>query len=226
MLIDVILLLILLALALSGYRKGLLMSLLGLLTVVLCCLGASWAQQALTPRAAEYLVPQVASTLESTMTVQVAEATQQTLEQAGEVGLKIGGQEMTLSDIAELLAHLGIDVEGTVTEETSNALAPAVETAAQAAAQALVERVAGVFIYLVAFLILYLLLHSGALALNVMSRLPVIHTLNQAGGALVGIAEGMLAMVVAAAVLRQSGLVLQELGPFSALLMRLAASLF
>ena len=36
MLIDVILLLFLLAMVLSGYRKGLLMGLLGLITVVLC----------------------------------------------------------------------------------------------------------------------------------------------------------------------------------------------
>ena len=222
MLIDVILLLFLLAMVLSGSRKGLLMGLLGLITVVLCCLGASWAQQALTPKAADYLEPQVAATIEAGITAQVDQSTQQALDQAGSAGLMIGGQEMTLSDIADLLGRFGIDVEGTVTQCTSDALAPAVAAAAQAAARAIVEKIAGVLIYFAAFLILYLVLHNLALALNVVSRLPVIHTLNHAGGALAGFAGGMLALVVGAAVLCRSGLAPQALGPFSSLLMGLA----
>ncbi len=222
MLIDVILLLILVALVLSGYRKGLVLSLLGLVVTVLCCLGASAAQQALTPTVVEYLEPSLASSIQDSLEERLARETQDTLEEAGNASLDIGGYRMSLSDLAGLL---GIDVEDTVLQGASDALAPAVEAAAHTAAQAILEQVAGVMIYFAAFLILHLVLHSVALALNVVDRLPVIHTLNRVGGAVFGLLGGLLAITVAAAVLLRAGFSLSELGPLTQLFLSLGSRL-
>lgn len=215
MLIDVILLLILLVCALSGYRRGLLMSLMSLVVIVLCCFGASVAQRALTPKAVAYMEPLLTETIQEGIETQLETETQQALEDAGNTGLIIGGQSMSLSDLAELLGRFGIDVEAQVTEKTSTALAPAVEAAAQAAAEAIAEQLAGTVIYFLAFLILYLVLHSIALAVNVVDRMPVIHTMNRLGGVVLGLLGGLWVMTASLAVLSQAGLALPEPGPLT-----------
>lgn len=205
MLIDVICLLILVACCLSGYRKGLLMSLCSLLVLVLCCLGASLAQQNLTPKAVAYLEPILTEKVEVQLQAELEDQTQQAVEQAEDTGLVIGGQQVTLGDLADFLGRFGLDVEQSVTEGASEAMEPMVRAAAQAVARAVVEPIAEVLIFFSAFLVLYLVLHSVVLAVNVVDRLPVLHTLNRAGGAIFGLIGGGLMLTVALVVLNRTG---------------------
>lgn len=205
MLIEVVILLVLLASALSGYRKGMLMSLCTLLVLVLCSLGASAAQRQLTPRAVEYMTPKLQATIQESMEEKLQEGASEALEDAGEVGITIGGQSVTLGDLMELLSRFGLDVQTQVKEGSQQAMEPMLEEAAYAVALAMVQPAAELVIYLAAFLILYLALHSVALAVNVVDRLPVIHTLNRLGGALLGLLGGALLLTVILTVLRQAG---------------------
>ena len=225
MLIDIILLLILLAMILSGYRKGLLMSLMRLIIVILCCLGASTAQAALTPRVTDYLEPKLTAAIRPAMEAGIRQETENALEEAGQAGLTIGGEELTLGDLAGLLGQFGLDVEQTVTDSTVDTLEPALDAAAQTLAHVITLRVAGALIYFSAFLILSLILHNVALAVNAVDRLPVIHTFNRMGGALLGLLGGLTAMVVAAAVCRQAELLPKHLGPFSQIIVGAAEHL-
>ena len=225
MLIDVILILILVMCALSGYRKGLLMSLLGLLVIVLCCLGATAARNALTPRAAAYLEPRLAGYLQSNLESGLQENASEALEGGTETGLTVGGRQITFADLAELLRQFGLDVEETVSEAADGTISYAAEAAARALARALTEQIAGAVIFFAAFIILYLLLHSAALALNMVDRVPVVHTFNRMGGLLLNLCGGLLAMIVATAVFRQAELLPVEPGPFSLLLIDLSRQL-
>lgn len=225
MLIDVICLLILVACCLSGYRKGLLMSLCSLLVLVLCCLGASLAQQNLTPKAVAYLEPILTEKVEVQLQAELESQTQQTVEQAEDAGVTIGGQRVTLGDLADLLDRFGLDVEQSVTEGASEAMEPMVRAAAQAVARAVVEPMAEVLIFFAAFLVLYLVLHSVVLAVNVVDRLPVLHTLNRAGGAIFGLIGGVLMLTVALVVLSRTGFLPEDVleGPLSNAVRQLAA---
>ena len=51
-------------------------------------------------------------------------------------------------------------------------------------------RIAGTFVFIAAWVILYLVLHNLALALNMVNRLPVIRTCNRIGGAVLGALDG------------------------------------
>lgn len=225
MLIDVICLLILVACCLSGYRKGLLMSLCSLLVLVLCCLGASLAQQNLTPKAVAYLEPILTEKVEVQLQAELESQTQQAVEQAEDAGVTIGGQRVTLGGLADLLDRFGLDVEQSVTEGASEAMEPMVRAAAQAVARAVVEPMAEVLIFFGAFLILYLVLHSVVLAVNVVDRLPVLHTLNRAGGAIFGLIGGVLMLTVALVVLSRTGFLPEDVleGPLSNAVRQLAA---
>lgn len=135
MLIEVIFLLILVAFVLSGYRKGLLMSLCSLLVLVLCSLGASVAQSVFTTKAVEFMEPRVQQAVEAQLQEQVRQDSQQAVENAGETGITIGGQNITLGDLVDLLDRFGLDVEQQVTEGTSNAMEPVLTEAAWAVGQ-------------------------------------------------------------------------------------------
>ena len=116
MLIDVILALFLIYCGISGYRKGLVMSLMSVLMVVICCLGATAAQRLLAPTVTEYLEPQVARAIEPQIERQIELETRNVLEQAEDTGLTVGGRRMTMGDIVELLERFGLDVEDSLAD--------------------------------------------------------------------------------------------------------------
>ena len=225
MLIDVILILILIALILSGYRRGLLMSLMGLAIVVLCCLGAAAAQRALTPTVTEYLEPKIADALAPEVESYIADRTQDTLDTVEEQGLTMDGEKRTLGDLADLLRDLGMDVDQTITDGVTDALQPATDAVAESIAHVVAQRIAGAFVYLAAWIILYLVLRNVALAVNVVDRLSVVHTFNRVGGALLGVLEGLIPMVVIAAVCDRAGLLPEKMGPVSEAIRQLARTL-
>jgi hypothetical protein len=206
MVIELIFILILVVSTLSGYRKGLLMSLCTLLVLVLCGLGASLAQEMFTPKAVEFLEPSVEQMVAQEIRQQVQTDTDQALSEAGDAGDILG----------DLGAMLGVDLTQTVTDSTETL----VEAAAQSVAKAIVEPLAGLLIYLVAFLILYLVLHGAALAINVVDRLPGIHTLNRLGGAVLGFSTGLLVLVLLVGVGQKAGYLAENttLGPIGSLL--------
>ena len=225
MLIDVILILILVCLILSGYRRGLLMSLMGLVIVVLCCLGAAAAQGALTPTVTTYLEPKIAAALEPEVESYIAGQTQAALDDAEEQGLTVDGEKLSLGDLAELLEDFGLDVDQTITDGVTDALQPATDAVAESISHVVARRIAGTFVYVAAWIILYLVLHNIALALNVVDRLPVIHTCNRLGGAVLGALEGLIPMVVIAAVCDGAGLLPEKMGPFCETVRQLAQAL-
>ncbi len=204
MVIDIILLLILVCCVRSGYRKGLLMSMLGLVIVVASCLGAGLAQKAMTPTVVRWMEPQVANAIEDKLDTAT--------RQAQENGIIIDGQTIDMGTLSAILSYLQIEVD-TAQLETSG-----VTVIAQKMANQLLTKVAGVMIYFAAFLLLYLIFHSIILMLNVVDRLPVVHTLNHAGGAVIGLMKGLVAILVAVTVLNSDGLMPYAMGPVSELL--------
>jgi hypothetical protein len=222
MTVDLILLLILLVFMLSGYRKGLILSLCSLLILVVACLGATVAQQALTPKVSEYLKPQVTAYVSELLEEQVAENTDAALASSG---VTIGGQSVSLEELLSLLQRFGIDAETTVQNTVSSASEPLVEAAAEAVSDALTEALSGLLIFLAVFLIIFLLLRSLELGLNTVDRLPVIHTLNHLSGGLIGLISGAFLLTMGMALLVQADAVTDSTfqGPVSTLLRLLVA---
>lgn len=196
---DIILLLVLIVFVLSGYRKGLILSLCALLILVVSCLGASVAQEVLTPRVTERVVPQVTEVIAQTLTERIHG--EDTLTQEQDMGVTIGGQY--LGTLMDLLDSLGLPVEESEVE--TDITTPLVTAAAETMAEVIVNAFAGTVIFLGAFLMIYLLLRTLELGLNMVDRLPVIHTLNHLGGGVIGLVSGALVLVMASALLRGTG---------------------
>ena len=193
MAVDIVLLLFFIVCILSGYRKGLILSLCGLLMLALSCLGAAAMQQALTPRAADWMEPKVTAYVVEKIQSGVEASTEKTLESTGEIGLTIGGESVTLGQLADILNGLGLDVQ---------------------------------VIFLAAFLVIYLLLRGISLIVNLVDLLPVVHTLNHVGGAVIGGLTGALLLTVLMGVLVKTGLTGTDTfgGPVANMLERIAQS--
>jgi hypothetical protein len=222
MTVDIILLLILLVFMLSGYRKGLILSLCSLLILVISCLGATVAQQALTPKISEYLKPQVTAYVSEVLEEQVAENTDAALESSG---VTIGGQTVSLEELLSLLQRFGIDAEATAQGAIFSASEPLIAGAAEAISDTVTDALSGLLIFLAVFLVIFLLLRSLELGLNTVDRLPVIHTLNHLSGGLIGLISGAFLLTVGMAVLVQADVVTDSTfqGPVSTLLRLLVA---
>lgn len=218
MTVDLILLLVLIVFILSGYRRGLILSLCSLLILIISCLGASAAQEILTPRITAQLTPQVTAIISQNLETVVAESAGNALSESGSsIGTQIGG----ISQI------LGLDLDQAIENAVESAAAPLVASAAQALAESLVNAFAGTLVFLAAFLILYLLLRSVELGFNAVDRLPVIHTLNHLGGGVVGCISGAFTLVMISALLKNTEFFPDETfsGPISLLLQSVVAKI-
>ncbi len=226
MTVDIILLLVLLVFVLSGYRKGLILSLCTLLILVISCLGASVAQEVLTPTVVERLHPQVSEAISEKLEEQVSTTVDNAIASASDAGITIAGKEVTLGDLIWLLESLGLDVEASAQNTAQDISGPIVASAASAMAKAILDAVVGFLIFVAAFLIIFLVLRVVELFINTVDLLPVIHTLNHLGGGLVGLISGAFLLTMAMAVLTRTGLVGDTTfqGPVSGLLHGIVAS--
>lgn len=224
MAVDIFLLFIFVVCVLSGYRKGLILSLCTLLMLTLGCLGAAAVQYALTPKVAAWMEPKITSYLTETIRDGVETSTENALEQTGELGLTIGGQQVTLGDLSGILSSFGLDVQETVQDAAQGASDPVIQSVAASISQSIVNSLAGIVVFLVVFLLIYLLLHGTCLALNVVDRLPMVHTLNHIGGAAIGGISCALVLTVLMGLLVKSGAMEQSDfgGPVAQLLRSIA----
>lgn len=225
MTVDIIILLVLVVFILSGYRKGLILSMCSLLVLVISCLGASVAQRTLTPRVVAQLEPQVTEIIAEQMDTQIAASVDNAITDAGSIGITIGGQAVTLNDLIDLLGRFGFDVSTTAQNTATDLSTPVVEAIAASLAATLLDALAGIFIFLAAFLIIYLLLRAVELGINMVDHVPVIHTLNHLGGGLVGFISGLFLLIMIQALLTRTNLASETLldGPLSGLLGQIAA---
>ena len=185
---------------------------------------AAAVQQALTPKVSEWMEPKVTSYLVDVIQDGVEDSTENALEQTGEVGLTIGGKQVTLNDLAGILSGFGLDVQESVQGAAQTVAEPVVQSIAKSISQSVVSSLAGLVIFLVAFLLIYLLLRAVSLIVNLVDRLPVVHTLNHAGGALIGAVSCALFLTVLMGLLVKSGAMEQGSfgGPVAQLLRSIA----
>ena len=225
MIVDVILLLILVSCTMSGWRKGLLMSLMSLLILVLCCMGATAARNTLGPQTAQWLEPQLEAMIFPSVETEVNNGVQGTLDSVNNMEFSIGGQTVSFSDLVALLRQFGLDLEERTAETASDALEPIAEATARAIAGTFAEKLSRSVIFGVVFLVLYLVLNNIALGINMVDRLPVVHTCNRIGGAVLSCGGCLLVMVVGVAMCAEAGLLPLERGPLLHWLLDLAGRL-
>lgn len=199
---DGIIVAVLLFFFLRGRRKGLILSLCGLVAFFVAIIGARMAAEIFTPNVADLLQPSFSSAIESQLDNGL-------LEQWNEM---LDNVEQSDNAILDFLTGLGFydDVADSIRNAIAGQAAQTVADVALALARTVAEVVASVLVFVVAFLLITVLWFLLSHALDLAARLPIIHGLNRTLGGLFGLLQGMLLLFLIAWVLRLLGGVIPQ----------------
>ena len=192
--------------ALIGAKRGLLKTLLGAAVTLVALIGSFAAAEQLTPPATEALYPKI----EDALVTELTEAYEQRLTEHKDAQLP---DELTeLLDRLHLSAEIAEDLLNRAGEQAAKAgesVKADVERALRAAVQkTLRPAVQGglhAVILALSFLVLNVVLRLAVRLLDLAAKLPVLHSFNALGGALLGLAEAAVILTLAAAVLYALG---------------------
>ena len=199
---DIVILLILAVFALLGAKRGLLLSLCGLLAVLVAFIGASAVSDIMAPKVAAYLEPKFAAALEQRLEEQIQSASWQSDGSAGAAGA-VTPDDLPLQDVLNVLKDMGF-YQSAVDAVDKAVRAGMTEVAASAGS------VAHMLIFGLSFVLILILWTILSRALDLVARLPGLHALNKTGGALLGLVKGCILLFVCAWVLRYLGNIIPE----------------
>ena len=238
---DGIILVILLLFAISGAHRGLIRSLFSLAAVLVAIVGAFFLSKALAPTVTDWVLPLVEDTVVSTVETIIPEEVTEVFnnlapgETIKDAVAELLPEDMVLDENTALPSMEQIkeyieqsDLE--LPEEVHTLLdqiddkdiqaigeSRSVEEAVKTATNTVAEMVVRAVLFLLCFILILVLWHLLAKALDLVARLPVLKTMNKLGGFLFGLVRGALFLFVAAWILKCSPTMLDSLIPPEAL---------
>ncbi len=191
LIIDLVLAAVLVLFAVLGAHKGLIRSLMALVSVVLALIGAALLTAMFVEPVTELVYPHVQERVieqfERDIPTDVLAPEDSDLSAGGLLPEELAD---ALGGALDTLQRFGVSEEaiGDVTKELTDSAA----SAAERAAYLLVKTVVQAVLFLVGFLLMMLLLKLLTRALDGLCSLPVLRQLNALGGAALSLVEGAL----------------------------------
>lgn len=198
---DVVILAILVLFVVLNAKKGFVMALCGLLAMAVAFIGATFLTNLLAPMVGEYIQPKIAAVIE------------ENLDRVSQENPSADGEtQAPLDDILQALKDLGLyqgqlDAIGESAEQT---IAETAADAASAVASTVADALAYRALFVVLFVIILVLWNILAHALDLVSKLPVLKSLNTAAGGALGLVEGCILLFLAAWVVNLLGNIIPE----------------
>lgn len=189
---DLIIVAVLALFVWRGWKKGLLLSLCGLVVALLAFWGAGFLADTLDDPIAHAVEPKLAELIQENLSDQFTADSPDAdpIEDLREMG----GLYEWVADILE---------ENRKTMDSM--VLDTVQGVAQKAAQTIAVQVAHSVIFAVSFVILFVVLTLLLHALDLVAKLPGLHFCNGLGGGLIGLAKGFVILLVVISCLRMFG---------------------
>lgn len=198
---DLVILAILALFLWRGWRKGLILSLCGLVVVILSLIGANFIADTAAPPVAKALQPKLAAAIEENVTDYMATHYDDIVP---------GANVPAISSLSDALREMGgiyawcadsvEDAAGKLTHSMDSLLD--VSELCSIAANRVAEQLAHHILFVVAFVVLFVLLTLLLHALDLVAKLPGLQFCNGLGGGLIGLVKGVLVLFVVLCVLR------------------------
>lgn len=190
--IDLILAAVLVLFIWLGTRKGFILTLCSLLAVIVALVGANLISDALAPKVAESIQPRLEQSIQESLE-------EKALEVSAEDGLGVAEVLAALREKGGLYEWAADGLEGALI--ATPGLSESIAHQAAVAASALAEQLARGIIFSVAFLLVLVAWFFISHALDLVSKLPVIDSLNHTLGGVIGAVKGLIIIYIAAWVL-------------------------
>lgn len=193
--LDVLIVAIIALFAFFGWRKGLVLTLCGLLAVFVAFAAATFVSGRFSGPVASILQPTIHNQIE------------QALEALQSLPQQTAPEEASLNQVMEAMSRsqLFSGLQETLTNAIHEGLVKVTSTAAAAIASYLALQIARTGLFFLTFFLVLLVWTLLSHALDLACRLPVLHTFNEAGGLIIGLAKGGLIALAVAWLLSAAG---------------------
>jgi uncharacterized membrane protein required for colicin V production len=237
---DLVIGVVLLLFALRGRKRGLILTLCSLLAIITAFIGASYAADELTPKAADFMAPKISSIIERRLeksfnqdgsskdassdstksagddaaSADDGNETVQTSGGTGEESQDADASGSGLDKIKEAIHVLGLPSGMLDSVKDSlgdlDVIGDIPSAISNAIARAAAETVLHILIFLIAFVLILLFWTVVGHALDLVAKLPVLHFFNKTGGFVFGLCKGALFLFVLAWILQYLGGVIPD----------------
>ena len=195
-LFELIVLAVLAAFVFLGMKRGLVLSLCGLMGVLVAFIGAGVLANALSPVVGDALEPRFAAAIEE----QLNEAIRSNEYVTEDGSVAATPEEVPLAGVLDALRAMGLyePLINSIDQAVENGMTEAAASAAARVAAELARSVAYLILFLVGFVVILVLWKVVSRALDLVARLPVLHFLNKTLGGAFGLLQGCLILFIAA----------------------------
>lgn len=193
--LDILIVAIIALFAFLGWRKGLVLTLCGLLAVFVAFAAATFVSSRFSGPVAGILQPAIHNQIE------------QALESLQSLPQQTAPEEASLNQVMEAMSHsqLFSGLQETLANAIHEGLVKVTSTAAAAISSYLALQLARTGLFFLTFFLVLLVWTLLSHALDLACRLPVLHTFNEAGGLIIGLAKGGLIALAVAWLLSAAG---------------------
>ena len=196
---DLIILAILISFAFHGLHRGLILSLFSLLSVLVALVGAILLSNLWSPAVAAWLQPTLQPTVTSAVENALPERAVDSVSSKNHLFLLLEDADLPFG----LDKYLPDVQEDDVLDEGEDATETTwIEALSATLSEKLANTIAQNGLFLLCFLLILLLWKLLARALNLVAKLPGLHTLNKLGGFLFGVLRGALVLFLCAWLIR------------------------
>lgn len=190
--IDLILAAVLVLFIWLGARKGFVLTLCSLLAVIVALVGASLISDALAPKVAQAIQPRLEQSIQESLE-------EKALEVSAQDSLGVADVLAALREKGGLYQWAADGLEGAL--NSAPGVSESIAHQAAVAASALAEQLAKGILFSVSFLLVLIAWFFLSHALDLVTKLPVIDSLNHTLGGVLGAVKGLILLYVAAWVL-------------------------
>lgn len=190
--IDLVLVAVLLLFIWLGARKGFILTLCSLAAVIVALVGANLIADALAPKVAQAIEPRLEQAI-------VESLEEKALEVDAIDGLGVTDALAALREKGGLYQWAADGLEGALS--STPGISESIAHQAAVAATALAEQLARGIIFSIAFLLVLIAWFFISHALDLVSKLPVINSLNHTLGGVLGAVKGLIIIYIAAWIL-------------------------
>lgn len=194
---DLVILAILALFLWRGWRKGLILSLCGLVVVILSLVGANFIADTAAPPVAKALQPKLAEAIEENVSDYMATHYDDIVPSDAPAGTEVNPWD-ALREMGGIYAWCADSVEDAISQFSRNL---DLSEMYAIAANRVAERLAHHILFAVAFVVLFVLLTLLLHALDLVAKLPGLKFCNGLGGGLIGLVKGVLVLFVVVTVL-------------------------
>ena len=185
---DGVLLIVVILCVIVGLRRGFVLTLCGLLSIVIALVGAKVAADQFSPTVTQATAPRIETVIEAQLTESVGDTTQDALEGAE------NASDEELSGILGILQQSEAyrNAVSSIQDSIQSGMESTLKNAAGSMANEVAQPIAWGAVYIIAFFVILLLWNLVSKALDLVAKLPVLHFFNRLLGGALGLMKGLL----------------------------------